>query len=136
VDEAGQKSRPAFVLQLGKPWTIGGIGLSPGDDFRCPALDLRASLRPLCPLIPGHLFWAYAVGIAFIATTLSIVTHVKALLGSSIGVNVLYLGFILHLPRVVSASAMGTGTSMFVALAMRERGLLPGAVGLNYQRRQ
>src|SRR5713226_7889837 len=28
--------------------------------------------------IPGHLFWAYAVGIAFIATTLSIIVNIKA----------------------------------------------------------
>jgi len=69
--------------------------------------------------IPGHLFWAYAVGIAFIATTLSIFTNIKARLAATLlGIMFFTWVFILHLPRVVSAPHNGNEwTSAFVALA-------------------
>jgi uncharacterized membrane protein len=70
--------------------------------------------------IPGHLFWAYAVGIAFIATTLSIIVNIKARLAATLlGVMFITWVFILHLPRVASAPHNGNEwTSAFVALAM------------------
>jgi len=70
--------------------------------------------------IPGRLFWAYAVGIAFIATTLSIITSIKARLAATLlGIMFFTWVFILHLPRVVSAPHNGNEwTSAFVALAM------------------
>ena len=70
--------------------------------------------------IPGHLFWAYAVGIAFIATTLSIFTNIKARLAATLlGIMFFTWVLILHLPRVASALHNGNEwTSAFVALAM------------------
>jgi uncharacterized membrane protein len=70
--------------------------------------------------IPGHLFWAYAVGIAFIATTLSIFTNIKARWAATLlGIMFFTWVFILHLPRVASALRNGNEwTSAFVALAM------------------
>jgi uncharacterized membrane protein len=111
----------AFVL-AGKPWTIGrylfAITLTVFGVQHLIYAHFVATLVP--SWIPGHLFWAYAVGIAFIATTLSIVTHVKAHLAAALlGLMFFTWVFILHLPRVVSASRNGNEwTSMFVALAM------------------
>jgi uncharacterized membrane protein len=70
--------------------------------------------------IPGHLFWAYAVGIAFIATALSIIANIMARLAATLlGVMFITWVFILHLPRVASALHNGNEwTSAFVALAM------------------
>jgi len=70
--------------------------------------------------IPGRLFWAYAVGVAFIAASLSILTNIKARLAATLlGAMFLTWVVILHLPRVFSASHNGNEwTSAFVALAM------------------
>jgi uncharacterized membrane protein len=70
--------------------------------------------------IPGHLFWAYGLGIAFIAATLSIIANIKARLAATLlGVMFFTWVFILHLPRVASAPGNGNEwTSAFVALAM------------------
>jgi uncharacterized membrane protein YphA (DoxX/SURF4 family) len=70
--------------------------------------------------IPGHLFWAYFVGVAFIATTLSIATQIKARLSATwLGIMFLLWVLVLHLPRVAAAPHNGDEwTSAFVALAM------------------
>jgi len=70
--------------------------------------------------IPGHLLWTYAVRIAFIVTTLSIIVNIKARLAATLlGVMFIVWVFILHLPRVASAPHNGNEwTSAFVALAM------------------
>lgn len=80
--------------------------------------DSVASLIPAW--IPGHLAWAYGIGVAFIAAGLSIVTDVQAqvaaaLLGLMFGSWV----FILHIPHVASAIHFRPGwTSLFIAMAM------------------
>jgi hypothetical protein len=70
--------------------------------------------------IPGHLFWAYFVGAAFVATTLSIATQIKARLSAIwLGIMFLLWVLVLHLPRVAAAPHNGDEwTSAFVALAM------------------
>ena len=70
--------------------------------------------------IPGRLFFAYAVGIAFIAATLSILSGIKARLAATLlGIMFLTWVFILHSPRVMAASTNGNEwTSLLVALAM------------------
>jgi uncharacterized membrane protein len=70
--------------------------------------------------IPGHLFWAYFVGVAFIATTLAIATQTKARLSATwLGIMFLLWVLVLHLPRVAAAPHNGDEwTSAFVALAM------------------
>jgi hypothetical protein len=70
--------------------------------------------------IPGHLFWAYFVGVAFVAAALSIGTHIKAGLAATwLGIMFLLWVLVLHLPRVAAALHNGNEwTSLFVALAM------------------
>lgn len=70
--------------------------------------------------IPGHLFWAYFVGLAFFASAISIILRVLAVPASALlGLMFLLWVLILHLPRVVAAQHNGNEwTSMFVALAM------------------
>ena len=70
--------------------------------------------------ILGHLFWAYFVGIAFVAAALSIATQIKIDLAATwLGVMFLLWVVVLHLPRVAAALHNGNEwTSLFVALAM------------------
>ena len=70
--------------------------------------------------IPGKLFWAYFVGVAFFAAALSIVNGKKAKLASTLlGVMFLTWVVIVHMPRVAAAPHNGNEwTSEFVALAM------------------
>jgi hypothetical protein len=70
--------------------------------------------------ILGHLFWAYFVGIAFVAAALSIATQIKIDLAATwLGVMFLLWVVVLHLPRAAAALHKGNEwTSLFVALAM------------------
>jgi uncharacterized membrane protein len=70
--------------------------------------------------IPGHLFWAYFVGVAFVAAALSITTQIRARLAAIwLGIMFLLWVLVLHLPRVAAAPHNGDEwTSAFVALAM------------------
>ena len=77
-----------------------------------------ATLIPGC--MPGRLFWAYFVGVAFMATALSLFTRKHV----SLTINMLGLMFLLwvvglHAPRVVASPQIEPEwTSMFIALAM------------------
>jgi uncharacterized membrane protein len=70
--------------------------------------------------IPGHLFWAYFLGMAFFASALAIICRVSAVPASALlGLIFLLCVLILHLPRVLAAQHNGNEwTSMFVALGM------------------
>lgn len=70
--------------------------------------------------IPGHLFWAYFVGVVFIAAALSLATKIQGRLAASLlGLMFLLWVFILHILRVVAAPHNGNEwTSAIVALAM------------------
>lgn len=70
--------------------------------------------------IPGHLFWAYFVGGAFIAAALSLVTKIQGRLAAALlGLMFLLWVFVLHLPRVVASPHNGNEwTSAMIALAM------------------
>ena len=70
--------------------------------------------------VPWHLFWAYFVGVAFVASALSISSQMKARLSATwLGIMFLLWVLVLHLPRVVGAPHNGDEwTSAFVALAM------------------
>jgi uncharacterized membrane protein len=120
----------AEILALcGAAWVLAGIPASVGrclfaitlTVFGVQHLLYARFVATLVPSwIPGHLFWAYAVGIAFIATTLSIIVNIKARLAATLlGVMFITWVFILHLPRVASAPHNGNEwTCAFVALAM------------------
>jgi sorbitol-specific phosphotransferase system component IIBC len=70
--------------------------------------------------IPGQLFWAYFVGVAFFAAGLSIIARKLAPLAATLlGLMFLLWVILLHLPRVVASPHDGKEwTSAFVALAM------------------
>lgn len=71
------------------------------------------------PWIPGHLFWAYFVGVAFFAAAMcfGIGTKVR-LAGVMLGVMFLLFVVLLHIPRMIAAPHDGNEwTSGFVALA-------------------
>jgi uncharacterized membrane protein YphA (DoxX/SURF4 family) len=73
----------------------------------------------ITPWIPGHLFWTYFTGVAFIATALAIVTNIYARLASFLlGVMFLLWVLVLHAPRSIASWHNGDEwTSLFVALA-------------------
>jgi uncharacterized membrane protein len=70
--------------------------------------------------IPGHLFWAIFVGVAFVAAAVSIAAQIKARLSATwLGIMFLLWVLVLHLPRVAASPHNGNEwTSAFVALAM------------------
>ncbi|CAN5176634.1 hypothetical protein BH09BAC4_BH09BAC4_49630 [soil metagenome] len=70
--------------------------------------------------IPGRLFWAYIVGIGFLATALSLVIQKQVSLATNLlGWMFLLWVVILHAPRVVANPQIEPEwTSLFIALAM------------------
>jgi uncharacterized membrane protein len=70
--------------------------------------------------IPGHVFWAYFVGVAFIAAALSISTKVYGRLAATLlGMMFLLWVIVLHAPRVFHSVRNGNEwTSAAIALAM------------------
>jgi hypothetical protein len=70
--------------------------------------------------IPGHLFWAYFTGLAFVAAALAIATkNMVRLAAMLLGTMFLLWVVLLHAPRVAGAIRNGDEvTSLFVAVAM------------------
>ena len=84
--------------------------------------------------IPGHLFWAYFTGSAFIAAGLSIATRIFAPLAATLlGIMFLLWVLVLHAPRVFAQPRNGDEwTSAFVALAFAGGSfILPAAPSKN-----
>jgi hypothetical protein len=76
--------------------------------------------------IPGRLFWAYFVGVAFLATALAIASVKLAPLATTLlGTMFLLWVLILHAPRVAGALRNeNEWTSLLVALAMSGSGFV------------
>ena len=76
--------------------------------------------------IPGRLFWAYFVGVAFLGAAVSIAAQKMARLSAILlGLMFFLWVLIVHLPRVAAATHNGNEwTSLFVALAMSGGALL------------
>lgn len=70
--------------------------------------------------IPGHLFWAYFVGVVFFAAALSLATKIQGRLAAMLlGLMFLLWVVLLHIPRVVASPHNGNEwTSAMIALAM------------------
>ena len=85
--------------------------------------------------IPGRLFWAYFVGVAFSCAAVSIAAQ-KLARFSAILLGLMFFLWVLivHLPRVAAAAHNGNEwTSMFVALAMSGGAfLVAGSVKLGW----
>jgi hypothetical protein len=88
--------------------------------------------------IPAHLFWAYFVGVAFVAAALAIAANkMVQLAGTLLGTMFFLWVVVLHAPRVAGAIRNGNEvTSLFVALAMSGVGFaLAGTYGNFLERR-
>lgn len=70
--------------------------------------------------IPGHLFWTYLTGIAFLLAAASLVSRIRVRLSEALlGLMFLLWVILLHAPRVAKYPHRGNEwTSEFVALAM------------------
>jgi hypothetical protein len=70
--------------------------------------------------IPGHLFWAYFCGVAFVAAALSFVAGKMVRTAATLLGTMFFLWvFVLHIPRVAANVRNGDEvTSLFVCLAM------------------
>jgi uncharacterized membrane protein len=70
--------------------------------------------------MPGRLFWAYFVGVAFVAAAIGILTRMLARPAATmLGVMFFLFVVLLHIPRIIGNSSDGNEwTSGFVALAM------------------
>jgi uncharacterized membrane protein len=81
--------------------------------------------------IPAHLFWAWFVGAAFLASAIAIATKIQIrLAGTSLGTMFLLWVLLLHAPRVIAASHNGNEwTSMLIALAMSGASWIIAAAG-------
>lgn len=78
------------------------------------------------PWIPGHLFFVYFTGCAFIASGVSLITGVKGSLGA-LGMGVMFLLWVLvlHGPRVAMAMhKQGEWASLLVALGISGGGFI------------
>jgi len=70
--------------------------------------------------MPGRLFWAYFVGVAFVAAAIGILVQMLARPAATmLGVMFFLFVLLLHIPRIVALAGNGNEwTSGFVALAM------------------
>lgn len=70
--------------------------------------------------MPGRLFWAYFVGVAFVAAAIGILTRMLARPAATmLGVMFFLFVLLLHIPRIIGNASNGNEwTSGFVALAM------------------
>lgn len=70
--------------------------------------------------MPGRLFWAYFVGVAFVAAAIGILTSMLARPAATmLGLMFFLFVVLLHVPRIIGKSSDGNEwTSGFVALAM------------------
>jgi uncharacterized membrane protein YphA (DoxX/SURF4 family) len=109
-------NRPGLSFQLGRV-----LFSAPLVVFGVQHLLYGPFIARLIPLwIPGRLFWAYFVGVAFIAAALAIVAGKLAVLAATLlGTMFLLWVLMLHGPRVAGAMRNGDEwTSLFVALAL------------------
>ena len=76
--------------------------------------------------IPAPVFWAYAVGVAFLGTVLSLVINCQKILATGLlGLMFLLWVVVLHVPRVVNNSGIEREwTCLCIALAMSGIGFL------------
>ncbi len=118
-----------ILAMCGAALVISGIGLVAGRFLFAISLVVFGAqhflyakfVATLVPSwIPGHLFWAYFVGVAFVAAALSIAIGKNARLAATLlGLMFILWVLTLHLPRVAAHPHDGNEwTSAFVALAM------------------
>lgn len=121
----------AFVITANSPHVVGEMRMLGGLGCWLISLSLvvfavqhfiyGSFVAALIPAwIPARLFWAYFVGVAFVAAALSLVTgKMVSLTGSLLGIMFLIWVLILHLPRVAGSPRNGNEvTSLFIAVAM------------------
>jgi len=104
------------ALRLGDLFFAGSLIIFSIQHFRYA--DFIAGLVP--QWIPGRLFWAYFVSVAFCAAAISIRSNIKVRLSTTLlGIMFLVWVVILHAPRVAAhPHSENEWTSLFMALAM------------------
>jgi uncharacterized membrane protein len=93
--------------------------------FGSEHFTLTAIIAGLVPRwIPAHTFWAYLVGVAFLAAALSIAVLVKARLAAAlVGMTLLIFVLVMDLPGTLAQP----GNRFFWALALRQLAFSGGA---------
>lgn len=96
--------------------------------FGTEHLTLTPAIASLVPKwIPWHMFWAYFVGICFLAAALSLVTRIQVRLSASLLALTFFLFVLLMDAR---ALARDPGNRIVVALTLRELSFSGGALAL------
>jgi uncharacterized membrane protein len=109
------KIRPSGIFLAGKVLFAASLLVFAIQHFMYA--DFIATLIP--SWIPGKLFFAYFVGVAFSAAAISILTNIQTRLACILlGFMYLFWMIFLHLPRVAADTHIeAEKTSMFIALA-------------------
>jgi len=83
--------------------------------------------------IPGHLFWAYFVGVALIAAGLSLATRIQWRLAALLlGIMIFLFVLILHIPALFAASR----DQIKLTIALRDLALSGGALAIGVSQRE
>jgi uncharacterized membrane protein len=110
------------LLTMGKSQTVGRVFVAISlAVFGVQHFIYGGFVATLVPaFMPGRLFWAYFVGVAFVAAAMGILTKMLARPAATmLGVMFFLFVVLLHIPRIVGNSSDGNEwTSGFVALAM------------------
>src|SRR5229473_4233169 len=110
------------LLTMGKSQTVGRVFVAISlAVFGVQHFIYGGFVATLVPaFMPGRLFWAYFVGVAFVAAAMGILTKMLARPAATmLGVMFFLFLVLLHIPRIVGNSSDGNEwTSGFVALAM------------------
>jgi uncharacterized membrane protein len=93
--------------------------------FGSEHFTLTANVASLVPRwIPGHTFWVYLTGAAFLGAALSIVVLIRARLAAAlVGMTLLLFVFVMDLPGTLAQP----GNRFFWALALRQLAFSGGA---------
>ena len=115
-DDAFQNGPGRVLCQWGQYLFVGSLLVFSGLHF--VFAPFIATLIPAW--IPGQLFWAYFVGVAFVATAVSILLNrFMVLSGTLLGSMFLLWVILLHAPRAVAKPHVEPEwTSLLIALAM------------------
>lgn len=115
IDYDGKNSSPSSSLRIGKILFALSLLVFAVQHFMYA--DFIATLIPAW--IPFKLFFAYFIGVAFLASSISIFTGIQLrLAGALMGFMYLFWTIFLHLPRVSADTHKETEkTSLFIAFA-------------------
>jgi uncharacterized membrane protein len=109
-------------LFIGVPITFLGV-----EQFLHPELAPGVPLRKLTPpWIPGHAFWGYATGVAFIVSGFCLILNKEARLAATwLGLLILLLVLVIYLPILAgNPSDIGDGLNYLMDTLLLSGGVL------------